>query len=206
MLWGMLALLTTWGVLREDRRGPEPPKSTVKHQLLFRLDRLCVAGVSPHQKVHHRHLSTKGKNDEARKLVNNKTVLSVWLCFKRTVIDLFQMSYLLLMGQERHQHQRSAWLHTLHHRRRHINDVQCNIPAYLQQKGPQSQRSHKSNTSAFTKEDRHSSFFYHCSLFLSCSLGQYTVASAFEALELEDAWVVKRQVLHGVPGWGTETF
>lgn len=55
------ARLTTWGVLREDRRGPEPPKSTVKHQLLFRFDRLRVARVSPHQDVHHWHLCTEWK-------------------------------------------------------------------------------------------------------------------------------------------------
>lgn len=49
----------TCGVLREDRRGAEPPESTVEHQLLFRLDWLGITWVSPHQDVHHRHLFRK---------------------------------------------------------------------------------------------------------------------------------------------------
>lgn len=46
-------------MLREDGRSAEPPEPTVKHQLLFRLDGFRIAGVSPHQDVHHRHLFTK---------------------------------------------------------------------------------------------------------------------------------------------------
>lgn len=46
-------------MLREDRRGTEPPESTVEHQLLFKLDGLCITRVSPHQDMHHRHLFTK---------------------------------------------------------------------------------------------------------------------------------------------------
>ncbi len=49
-------------------------------------------------------------------------------------------------------------------------------------------------------------FLYHGSLVLSCSLSQYAAASPFKALKLEDARVVERQVLHGVPGRGAETF
>lgn len=50
-------------MLREDGRSAEPPEPTVKHQLLFRLDGFRIAGVSPHQDVHHRHLQ-KGKGVE----------------------------------------------------------------------------------------------------------------------------------------------
>jgi len=39
----------------------------VEHQLLFRFDRLCIAGVSPHQEVHHGHLCTEGGIYEVRK-------------------------------------------------------------------------------------------------------------------------------------------
>lgn len=52
-------MMNTCGVLREDRRGAEPPESTVEYQLLFRLDGHCISRVSPHQDVHHRHLFTK---------------------------------------------------------------------------------------------------------------------------------------------------
>lgn len=55
---------TTCGVLGEDGRGAKPSETAVKHQLLFRLDGLRVAGVSPHQDVHHRHLFERGERDE----------------------------------------------------------------------------------------------------------------------------------------------
>lgn len=116
-----------------------------------------------------------------------------------------QKSYLLLMRQERHQGQRPPRLHTLHHWRRHVDDVQCNIPANLEQNALA--ESHSSIQVFYN----HQSFFIqisfnHCSFFVLCSLGQYATAGAIKALELEDAGVVQRQVLHGVPRRGAETF
>lgn len=112
-------------MLREDRRGTEPPESTVEHQFLFRLDGLCITRVSPHQEVHHRHLYTKRENEE--NVIINQPVQLVRLCVTWT--DL------LLMRQERHQGQRSACLHTVHHRRGYVDDMKSNIPAHLKHKG-----------------------------------------------------------------------
>lgn len=46
---------------------------------------------------------------------------------------------------------------------------------------------------------------HHGAVLLGRSLGQNATASAFKVLELEDAGIVLRQVLHGVPGRGAET-
>lgn len=67
----------TCGVLREDRRGAEPPESTVEHQLLFRLDWVGITGVSPHQDVHHRHLFAKKRRKGEENFSINPPVESV---------------------------------------------------------------------------------------------------------------------------------
>lgn len=120
----------------------------------------------------------------------------------------FRCEYLLFVGQERHENQRFAWLDTLHHRKRHINDVQGHIPAILKRGGQQSEWSQKSwlNMRAFTAEDKYCCLLYHGSILLSCSLSQYAAASALKALELEYTRIVEGQVFHGVPRWRAETF
>ena len=130
----------TWGVLREDGRGPEPPESTVEHQLLFGFDRLSVAGVSPHQDMHHRHLWEMIRAEKSITIKVNGQVDYVsngqlWNQTQRLSDGQNCESYLLFMGQQGHQHQRFAGLHALHHRQRHVNDVQCNIPARLKTRG-----------------------------------------------------------------------
>lgn len=66
----------------------------------------------------------RGKREES---VNIKQpVQSVWLCVTWT--DL------LLMRQERHQGQRSACLHAVHHRWRYVDDMKRNKPAHLKHK------------------------------------------------------------------------
>lgn len=111
-------------MLREDRRGAEPPESTVEHQLLFRLDRLCITRVSPHQDVHHRHLITKWEKWRKRQ---HKSASAVG-------VTCVTWTDLLLMRQEWHQGQRSACLHAVHHRRGYVHDMKSNIPAHLKHK------------------------------------------------------------------------
>lgn len=95
-------------MLGEDRRGPEAPEAAVKHQLLFGLYGLCVAGMSPHQHVHHRHLDANEKQEKQtmRLLIEER---------KDKRKHPRQKSHLLFMRQERHQGQRPPRLHTFHH-------------------------------------------------------------------------------------------
>lgn len=71
----------------------------------------------------HTHKKQKPHNKTMRLVIGEATTLN----------PPRKASYLLLMRQEGHQGQRPPRLHTLHHGCRHINDVQRNIPAHLQQ-------------------------------------------------------------------------